>query len=96
MPQQEWLAEAVESLVPVLQHHEKLPGRGYPFKLSGKSIKLFGRIAAIADCYDALTTQRPYKPAFTPFYALSVIAKETGDYDPDLLKIFIKMLGKIE
>lgn len=87
---------AAESLIPVLQHHEKLTGKGYPFKLSGKSIKLFGRIAAIADCYDAMTTQRPYKQAFTPFYALSVIVKETGDYDPDLLKIFIKMLGKIK
>lgn len=85
-----------ESFAAVLQHHEKLTGKGYPFQLSGNDIKLFGRITAIADCYDALTTQRPYKPAFTPFYALSIIAKETGDYDPDLLKIFIKMLGKIK
>lgn len=85
-----------ESFAAVIQHHEKLTGKGYPLKLSGNDIKLFGRIAAIADCYDALTTQRPYKPAFTPFYALSIIAKETGDYDPDLLKTFIKMLGKIK
>ncbi len=85
-----------ESFIPLLQHHEKLTGKGYPFKLSGDEIKLFGRITAIADCYDALTTQRPYKPAFTPFYALSIVAKETGDYDPDLLKTFIKMLGKIK
>lgn len=80
----------------VLHHHEKLSGKGYPFKLSGDNIKLFGRITAIADCYDALTTQRPYKPAFTPFYALSIISKETGDYDPELLKFFIRMLGKIK
>jgi putative nucleotidyltransferase with HDIG domain len=85
-----------ESFAAVLQHHEKLTGKGYPFHLSGKDIKLFGRITAIADCYDALTTQRPYKPAFTPFYALSIVAKETGEYDPDLLKAFIKMLGKIK
>lgn len=85
-----------ESFAAVLQHHEKLTGKGYPFQLSGSDIKLFGRITAIADCYDALTTQRPYKPAFTPFYALSIVAKETGDYDPDLLKTFIKMLGKIK
>ncbi len=87
---------AVESRILLLQHHEKLSGRGYPFKLSGNAIKMFGRIAAISDCYDAMTTHRPYKQAFTPFYALSVIAKETGDYDPDLLKIFIRMLGKIK
>jgi HD-GYP domain-containing protein (c-di-GMP phosphodiesterase class II) len=85
-----------EAYPAVLQHHEKLSGKGYPLKLSGDEIKLFGRITAIADCYDALTTQRPYKPAFTPFYALSVVAKETGDYDPELLKAFIKMLGKIK
>ncbi|GER94573.1 HD-GYP domain-containing protein [hot springs metagenome] len=84
-----------ESFDAVLQHHEKLTGKGYPFQLAGNNIKLFGRITAIADCYDALTTQRPYKPAFTPFYALSIISKETGDYDADLLKTFIKMLGKI-
>lgn len=85
-----------ESFAAVIQHHEKLSGKGYPFQLSGDNIKLFGRIAAIADCYDALTTKRPYKPAFTPFHALSIIAKETGDYDPELLKAFVKMLGKIK
>ncbi len=85
-----------DSIIPLIQHHEKLTGKGYPHKLSGKDIKLFGRITAIADCYDALTTQRPYKPAFTPFYALQIIAKDTGDYDPELLRLFIKMLGKIK
>ena len=85
-----------EAFSAVLQHHEKISGKGYPFRLTGDLIKPFGRMAAIADCYDALTTQRPYKPAFTPFHALSIISKETGDYDPDLLKLFIKMLGRIK
>lgn len=85
-----------ESFYAVLQHHEKLTGKGYPMGLQGNEIKPFGRIAAISDCYDALTTQRPYKPAFTPFYALSIVAKETGDYDPEILKTFIKMLGNIK
>lgn len=84
-----------ESLTAVLQHHERLSGRGYPLKLSGKDIKFFGKINAITDCYDALTTQRPYKPAFTPFYALSIVTKEKGDYDIELLTEFIKMLGRI-
>ncbi|MBF0560092.1 MAG: HD domain-containing protein [Nitrospirae bacterium] len=84
-----------ESLGAVLQHHEKLTGRGYPLGLSGAEISLFGRISAIADCYDALTTRRPYKVAYTPFYALSAISKDTGDYDADLLRTFIKMLGKM-
>jgi putative nucleotidyltransferase with HDIG domain len=85
-----------EAFDAVVQHHEKLTGKGYPAGLTGKDTRLFGRISAIADCYDALTTRRPYKPAFSPFYALTLVAKETGDYDPDLLKEFVKMLGKIK
>ncbi|GLI53076.1 HD-GYP domain-containing protein [Thermodesulfovibrio yellowstonii] len=85
-----------ESLPAVLQHHEKLSGRGYPFGLKAEEIKLFGRITAIADCYDALTTQRPYKSALTPYFALSIVVREKGDHDPELLKVFIKMLGKIK
>lgn len=85
-----------EAMAAAVQHHEKLTGRGYPQGLKGQDVKLFGRIVAIADCYDALTTRRPYKPPMAPFYALSIIAKDTGDYDPELLKVFIKMLGKIK
>ncbi|MDW7998278.1 MAG: HD domain-containing protein [Thermodesulfovibrio sp.] len=85
-----------ESLIAVLQHHEKLSGRGYPFGLKGEEIKLFGRITAIADCYDALTTRRPYKPPLTPYFALSIIVREKGDHDFELLKAFIKMLGKVK
>lgn len=85
-----------ESFDAVLQHHEKLSGKGYPYGLKAEEITLFGRITAIADCYDALTTRRPYKPPLTPFFALSIIVREKGDYDPELLKSFIKMLGKIK
>jgi putative nucleotidyltransferase with HDIG domain len=85
-----------ESLPAVVQHHEKLTGKGYPYGISGNQVVLFGRITAIADCYDALTTQRPYKTAFTPFHAISLVAKDSGDYDAALLKEFVKMLGKIK
>ncbi len=85
-----------ESFDAVLQHHEKLSGKGYPSGLSEKDIKLFGRITAIADCYDALTTPRIKKYPLTPFFALSVIAKETINYDRELLKEFVKMLGKVK
>ena len=84
-----------ESLPAVVQHHEKLTGKGYPYGISGNQVVLFGRITAIADCYDALTTQRPYKTAFTPFHAIAIVAKESSDYDGALLKEFVKMLGKI-
>ena len=84
-----------ESLAAILHHHEKLTGRGYPFGLRGANIDLFGKITAIVDCYDALTTARPYRTAFAPYQALSLITGETGDYDPELLKIFVTMLGNI-
>src|SRR5208282_5087555 len=85
-----------ESFVAVLQHHEKLNGRGYPNKLKNKDIKLFGRITAIADCYDAMISRRPFRPAQSSFKALSAIAKETKSYDPALLRLFIQMLAKIK
>ncbi|MEW5743928.1 MAG: HD domain-containing phosphohydrolase [Nitrospirota bacterium] len=85
----------LESFSAVLEHHERLSGKGYPRGLSADRISLFGRITAIADCYDALTTQRPYRTAFTPFYALSVLVNEIEDYDPALLERFVLMLGKL-
>jgi len=84
-----------DSLSAVTQHHEKISGKGYPLRLAAKDITLCGRITAIADCYDALTTTRPYRQSLSPFKALGIIAKETGNYDPDLLRVFVKMLGKI-
>lgn len=83
------------SLPAVTQHHEKLTGRGYPAGLTGGAIKLFGRITAITDCYDALTTNRPYKTAYTPYYALLILVKEKKDYDCHILKEFVEMLGKV-
>ncbi|WP_297210017.1 MULTISPECIES: HD-GYP domain-containing protein [Thermodesulfovibrio] len=85
-----------DAFIAVLQHHEKLSGKGYPYGLKGEEVKLFGRITAIADCYDALTTRRPYKPPLTPYFALSIVVRERGDYDAELLRSFIKMLGKVK
>jgi putative nucleotidyltransferase with HDIG domain len=79
----------------ILQHHEKLSGSGYPNGLKGDEIALFGRVCAIADCYDALTTERPYKKAFKPYEALQIVAQDKTDYDANLLAQFIKMLGKV-
>ena len=78
----------------VLQHHERLSGLGYPYGLSGGAINLFGRICAIADCYDAMTTRRIYQRAYTPYEALFQIMKEVENYDRDVLESFIRMLGK--
>jgi len=77
----------------VLQHHERLSGRGYPAGLSGEEIGLFGRICAIADSYDAMTTRRCYQPAMTPYAALAQLGRLKSEYDGSLLAAFIRMLG---
>ncbi len=84
------------SMEPVLLHHEKLTGRGYPFRLKEDRIGVFGRITGIADCYDALTTPRLNKYPLTPYNALFIICKETADYDRGLLKEFVKMMGMVK
>jgi len=81
-------------LEPVSQHHEKLTGSGYPRGIKGDELTLFGRISSIVDIYDALTTKRSYKKAFSPFEALSILSKNEDDYDRGLLKEFVLMLGK--
>jgi len=81
------------SFYTILQHHEKLSGNGYPYKLRGDQVHLFGRIVAIVDFYDALTTDRPYKKAYTPFEAFQLLFEVKEDYDQQLIKNFIVMLG---
>jgi len=69
-------------------HHEKWNGSGYPRGLAGDAIPLSARIAAIADVYDALTSDRPYKKAFTADEALAIIYKDSGThFDPYLVEV---------
>jgi HD-GYP domain-containing protein (c-di-GMP phosphodiesterase class II) len=81
------------SLLTILQHHEKLSGKGYPYNLKGGQISIFGRIVAIVDFYDAITTERSYKKAFTPFEAFGLLSNTKEHYDQSLIKKFIIMLG---
>jgi len=85
-----------EALTAVYQHHEKLNGTGYPSGLTSNKISLFGRITAIADAYDVLTPNRPFRERQTPFNALAIIIKDSVYYDPEILKVFIKILAKAE
>jgi putative two-component system response regulator len=73
-----------------LTHHEKWNGGGYPEGLKGKKIPLVGRIAAIADVFDALTSKRPDKPAFEVEKSIEIIKNESGrHFDPDVVKAFL-------
>ena len=72
-----------------LKHHERWDGTGYPFQLKGEEIPLSARIVAVADVYDALTTKRVYKPAFTHEAAAEILYKSRGShFDPDLVDAF--------
>jgi len=79
-----------------LYHHEKWDGSGYPHKLSGTDIPLSARIVAIADVFDALTSERPYKTAWPLEKAIGLIQEEAGKhFDPALVPIFIEKLDEM-
>ena len=73
-------------------HHEKFDGTGYPKGLIGKDIPLEGRLMAIIDVYDALTSERVYKEAFSHDYSLIVMKNESGKhFDPSLIEAFLEI-----
>ncbi len=77
-------------------HHEKFDGSGYPNGLVGENIPLAGRIVAIADVFDALTSVRPYKEAWSIEKAVALIEEEAGKhFDPNLVRLFRECLPKI-
>lgn len=79
-----------------LTHHEKWDGSGYPKRLKGKKIPLVGRIVAIADVFDALTSKRPYKEAFSLEKSYDIIKEGRGThFDPDVVDIFFASQEKL-
>jgi len=73
-------------------HHEKWEGNGYPSGLKGADIPLEGRLMAIADVYDAIISERPYKKAFTHEEACEIIEDGAGThFDPVLVEVFRKV-----
>ncbi len=81
----------------VKYHHEHWDGSGYPEGLKGKQIPLEARIIGVVDVYDALTTQRAYRKAFSPEMALQIMKNESGkSFDPVVLAAFLDVIDKIE
>lgn len=93
----EEICRPMKSLAPVLPiirgHHERWDGTGYPDGLRGQEIPLLARVMQVADIYDALTTSRPYKPAFTHDQAIAMMLEEArrGWRDPELVPLFAEI-----
>lgn len=79
-----------------LHHHERIDGAGYPERLVGEEIGLVARIAAICDVYDAVTTLRPYKRAWSQAEALAQMTRWEGHFDRDLLAAFVDFLDQTD
>ena len=77
-------------------HHERFDGTGYPAGLVGQEIPLPARIVAVADVYDALTSVRPYKPAYPAYEAKAIIRRESGrHFDPVIVAVFCRRFGAL-
>lgn len=86
------LAETAVAVI--LEHHERYNGCGYPYRMAGDEISLAGRMAAIVDTYDAMTSDRPYRAALTPSDALRHLFDQGGSqFDPALVAAFVHTVG---
>ena len=79
-----------------LYHHEKWDGSGYPAQLAGEAIPAVARIAAVADVFDALTSARPYKKAWTVEDAVRFLQEQSGrHFEPHLVAAFMTLLPQV-
>jgi len=89
------MMQDIEFLVPLipyaLYHHERFDGKGYPFGLAGEDIPLEGRLLAVADTFDAMTSNRPYRKGLPVEVAIEELEKGRGtQFDPDMVDAFLK------
>lgn len=93
-----WLLSGIPALAPalpyVLFHHERWDGLGYPTRRAGSAIPLEGRILAVADAFDAMTSGRPYRPSLTLECAAAEIERcARTQFDPEVVDAFLGALG---
>ena len=77
-------------------HHERWDGKGYPENLSGEAIPLSARIMSVADVFDALTSPRVYKPAFSLEKSIEILQEGNGtQFDPKCIEVFLESLDEV-
>jgi len=82
--------QVADTIPGILHHHERMDGKGYPAGLAGCEIPLLGRIIGLADCYDAMTTNRTYRKARPVQMAVAEIRRYSGtQFDPELAHLFL-------
>lgn len=95
------IARQIKALNPaipaILYHHERYDGKGYPFNMSGKEIPLEGRIMALADSFDAMTIERPYRKAISYAEAISELERNKQvQFDPEIVDLFTDFLKRYQ
>lgn len=79
-----------------LSHHERFDGSGYPRKLAGSDIPIEGRIVAVADVFDAITSERPYKRPWPIDLAIDYLQRESGmHFDPRCVEAFLNSIDEV-
>lgn len=89
--------KSFKKLLPIIRsHHEHHDGRGHPDGLQGEEIPLLARICSIADAFDAMISDRPYRKGIQIYQAVDIFTREmdSGQWDPELLKVFISLIEK--
>lgn len=86
-----------EALPMVAQHHEWFNGSGYPAGLAGENINLYARILAVADCYDAIVSDRPYRKGLPASQALEILKRKSGaQFDPMIIEQFLRLAASAQ
>lgn len=85
-----------DALTAIRYHHERFDGTGYPYKLAGTQIPLMARILAVADAYDAITSDRPYRPGRSRVEGLAEVSRGVGSqFDPEMAGALARVLGRL-